>query len=317
VSDPFKVLTSGEQHWISPPLPAIDSDTDFHCDVSGIVLDSSLQLSEDLGEALRLRKLRVEYQPQFELSSGRGCGVEALARWTRSNGEIVTPSVFIPLAERRGMIHSLGAWILQSACMTASRGSDQGSQGSTLSVNVSALQIDELFFTVIERALAESRFPASRLELEITESTLIANPLIAIEHLKRWKHLGVRIALDDFGAGYSSLAYLCRMPIDRLKLDRSLIHRMTLDRKSEAVMRSIVSLGAELGMEVIAEGVETERQLKMLINMGCPQAQGYLLGRPMCAEQARIVLSKAWGNRPARHKAKAELAPSRWPTHAI
>jgi EAL domain-containing protein (putative c-di-GMP-specific phosphodiesterase class I) len=279
--------------------------------------DASFPLAPDLREALRLNALRVDYQPQFELSGGRGCGVEALARWTRSTGESVAPSFFIRLAEQAGMIHALGAWVLQSACATAAAWCERGSQSTTLSVNVSALQIDEQFSNVIERALLQSRFPANRLELEITESALIANFAAMIEHLEDWKRFGVRIALDDFGTGYSSLSYITRLPIDRLKLDRSLIQRMTLDRKSFAVMRSIVSLGAELDMEVIAEGVETEVQLQMLTDLGCPQGQGYLLGRPMPAEQVQFVLGKPWGNRPPKQVHRGGAAAGRWPAHVI
>jgi diguanylate cyclase len=259
--------------------------------------DPSFLLELDLAEALRLRTLRVVYQPQFDLGSGRGCGAEALARWVRSTGEVIAPSDFIRLAERTGLIHTLGEWVLQSACATARAWCSRPAQQTTLSVNVSALQIDEEFCGVIERTLQKTGFPAKQLELEITESALIANPALSIDYLKAWKQLGVRIAMDDFGTGYSSLSSLSRLPVDRLKLDRSLIHRMTLDRKGAAVVRLIVSLGAELDMEVIAEGVETEEQLQMLTDLGCPQAQGYLLGRPMAAEQVQDTLGKTWGNR--------------------
>jgi len=277
----------------------VENDLDFspQCSDAQQLMDSSFLLGLDLAEALRLRTLHVVYQPQFELSSGRGCGVEALARWVRSTGEIIAPSVFIRVAERSGLIHTLGEWALQSACATARAWCSRPAQQTTLSVNVSALQIDEEFCGVIERTLQQTGFPAKQLELEITESALIANPALSIDYLKAWKQLGVRIAMDDFGTGYSSLSSLSRLPVDRLKLDRSLIHRMTLDRKGAAVVRLIVSLGAELDMEVIAEGVETEEQLRMLTDFGCPQAQGYLLGRPMAAEQAQVALGKPWGNR--------------------
>jgi EAL domain-containing protein (putative c-di-GMP-specific phosphodiesterase class I) len=260
-------------------------------------LDSSFGLEVELAEALRLRTLRMDFQPQFDLGSGRGCGVEALARWVRSTGEVIAPSVFIRIAERANMIHTLGAWALHSACATASAWCSRAAQPTTLSVNVSALQIDEEFFSAIERTLKQTGFPAKQLELEITESALIANLALSIEHLKAWKQLGVRIAMDDFGTGHSSLSSLSRLPVDRLKLDRSLVHRMTLDRKGAAVVRLVVSLGAELDMEVVAEGVETEEQLQMLTDFGCPQAQGYLLGRPMTAELVQVALGKTWGNR--------------------
>jgi EAL domain-containing protein (putative c-di-GMP-specific phosphodiesterase class I) len=277
----------------------VEGDLDFSPQCSDVrqLLDSSFLLELDLAEALRSRTLHVVYQPQFDLGSGQGCGVEALARWARSTGEIIAPSVFIRLAERSGLIRNLGEWVLQSACATAGAWRSRPAQQTTLSVNVSALQIDEEFCGVIERTLKQTGFPANQLELEITESALMANPALSIDYLKAWKQLGVRIAMDDFGTGYSSLSSLSRLPVDRLKLDRSLIHRMTLDRKGAAVVRLIVSLGAELDLEVLAEGVETEEQLQMLTDLGCPQAQGYLLGRPMAAEQAQLALGRVWGDR--------------------
>jgi EAL domain-containing protein (putative c-di-GMP-specific phosphodiesterase class I) len=257
------------------------------------------RLGDDLGDAMQRHALSIQYQPQFELDTGRGCGVEALARWTLSTGQIVAPSIFIPLAERSGMIHALGAWVLKSACETAYAWCSREAQHTTLSVNVSAYQINEEFCSVIGRTLKDSHFPAKHLELEITESALVGNTELTIECLKQWKRLGVQIAVDDFGTGYSSLNYLSRLPVDRLKLDQSLIHRMTLDAKSKIVMRSIISLGADLGIDVIAEGVETEEQFRMLEDLGCPRVQGYLLGRPMPPKQAQLALRKAWGNRPS------------------
>jgi EAL domain-containing protein (putative c-di-GMP-specific phosphodiesterase class I) len=258
-----------------------------------------LPFGANLGDAIERQALSIHYQPQFELHTGRGCGVEALARWTLSTGQTIAPSVFIPFAERTGMIHALGAWVLESACETAYAWCGRDSQRTTLSVNVSALQISEEFCTVIGRTLKESGFPAKHLELEITESALVGNTEVTIECLKQWKQLGVQIAVDDFGTGYSSLNYLSRLPVDRLKLDQSLVHRMTLDAKSAIVMRWIISLGADLGMDVIAEGVETEQQFQMLEDLGCPRVQGYLLGRPMPPKQAQLALRKAWGNRPS------------------
>jgi EAL domain-containing protein (putative c-di-GMP-specific phosphodiesterase class I) len=250
-----------------------------------------------LGDAMQRHALSVHYQPQFDVKTGRGCGVEALARWVLCSGESIAPSVFIPVAERSGLIHALGAWMLDSACETAYAWCSRDAQRTTLSVNVSALQIDEDFNAVLGRTLEKSHFPAKQLELEITESALIANPELTIGYLKQWKEMGVRIAMDDFGTGYSSLSYLSRLPVDCLKLDQSLVHRMTQDVKTAAVARLIVSMGAELGIDVVAEGVETERQLAMLTEIHCPRVQGFLLGRPMPAKQAQIALRKPWGNR--------------------
>ncbi len=256
-------------------------------------------LAAQLGDALQRNTLCVEYQPQFDLRSGGGCGVEALARWVLPTGERVAPSVFIPLAERTGMIHALGAWVLKSACATAHAWCRLDAQVTTLSVNVSALQINQHFLSVLEECLSQTGFPAAQLELEITESALIGDTDLTNQYLKQWKDLGAQIALDDFGTGYASLGCLSRLPIDRLKLDQSLIHRMATDKKSVIIIRSILALAKELGIDVLAEGIETEHQLAMITDLGCPRAQGYLLGRPMPAERAQVVLRQSWGNRPA------------------
>lgn len=273
------------------------------CDALATGAESAL-LEVALGNAIRRNALSVEYQPQFDLRSGWGCGVEALARWVLPTGDRVAPSVFIPLAESTGLIHSLGAWVLNSACATARAWSRLETPLTTLSVNVSALQINRHFVRVIEECLQRSGLPGAQLELEITESALIGDTDVTLQHFKQWKDLGIQIALDDFGTGYSSLSYLSRLPIDRLKLDQSLIHRMTVDRKTAIIVRAILALAVDLGIEVLAEGIETERQLAMITDLGCARAQGYLLGRPMPAAQAQVVLRRSWGDRPP-HAARA------------
>jgi EAL domain-containing protein (putative c-di-GMP-specific phosphodiesterase class I) len=269
------------------------------------------KLEWELDDAIQRHALGVQYQPQFELRSGRGCGVEVLARWIRSNGESMAPGVFIPAAERSGMIRTLGAWVLKCACETAVAWRGREVEHLTISVNVSTLQMDEKFYAVLAEILERSGFPAGRLELEIAESAVLANTTLTMDCLKRWKQLGVRIAVSHFGSDYSSLSYLCRLSVDRLKLDKSITHSMTLGRKQAAVTQAIISLGAELGIDVIAEGVETESQFKMLTELGCPQAQGYLLARPMPEKQAQIALRKTWGNLP-----KSMFHPAMEPLHA-
>lgn len=263
-------------------------------------------IERELGDSMARQSLSLHYQPQFDIQTGRGCGMEALVRWHLSNGDVIAPSVFIPVAERSGIIRKLGGWVLRTACDSTAPWCQRDTTGLTLSVNVSALQIDEQFTEHLRDTLARTGFPAARLELEITESALIRNVESTLLCLTEWKRLGVRIAVDDFGTGYSNLSYLSRLPLDRLKLDRSLVETMTLDKKGAAVMRSMISLGAELGITVVAEGVETEGQLKMLQDFGCPQAQGYLLARPMPSKQAQVVLRKAWGNRTPATGQKAE-----------
>jgi diguanylate cyclase (GGDEF)-like protein/PAS domain S-box-containing protein len=254
-----------------------------------------LGLEMGLRNAILQNELILHYQPQFEVPSGRVCGIEALARWLRSDGEMVAPSVFIPLAEHTGLITALGAWVLEEACETVAAWRGPGVEPPTLCINVSTHQICSGFSSTIARVIELTGFPAERLELEITESVLITNAQLVLECLAQWKRLGVRIAVDDFGTGYSSLSYLSVLPVDRLKLDKSLIQSMTCEPKNAAIVRAVISLGDELGVAVIAEGVETEEQFAMLQRLGCRQVQGYLLGHPTCATEARAVLTSGRG----------------------
>jgi EAL domain-containing protein (putative c-di-GMP-specific phosphodiesterase class I) len=256
----------------------------------------AFRIERELAVALDLEAISVHYQPQYDVATGRCCGVEALARWVLSTGENVAPSAFIPAAEQFGMIHDLGSLMLKKACETTRSWCSPGAEPLTLSVNVSTLQIDAAFCRLLEKTLKQFGFPARQLELEITESALIVNPARTIDYLNDWKKLGVRIAIDDFGTGYSSLSYLTRLPVDRLKIDRSLVERLALDCKSVSIMRLILALATELGFDVIAEGVETKQELRILADLGCPKVQGYLLGRPMPARQAQIALTKTCGH---------------------
>ncbi len=261
-----------------------------------------------LRNAIEHHELSLHYQPQFEVRGGHACGVEALARWFRADGKVIDPSLFIPLAEQTGLIGALGAWVLQEACATVAAWAVPGERLPTLCVNVSTRQIGPGFASILASALELTGFPAKRLELEITESVLIENADLALECLEQCKRLGVSIAVDDFGTGYSSLSYLSRLPVDRLKLDKSLIHSMTSKVKDAAIVRALISLGRELGFAVIAEGVETEHQFEMLKAMGCRQVQGYLLAVPVCAAEARELLTKRWGMRRTPPPHTAEIA---------
>jgi diguanylate cyclase (GGDEF)-like protein len=253
-----------------------------------------------LDDALKRHAISVHYQPQFALQNGRGCGVEALARWNLASGKHVAPAIFIPMAERTGMIDTLGASVLRSACETAAgwRGRGRDAERMTISVNVSTLQINAKFLGVLTSILGTSGLPPARLELEIEESAVLANTEQTTYCLKQWKQLGVRVAVNHAGNNYSSLSYLSRLPIDRLKLDKSLIQNMIVDKQAMGFIHALISLGVALGVDVIAEGVETEAQFHMLLELGCLQAQGFLLARPMPAVQAQVALRKPWGNLP-------------------
>jgi EAL domain-containing protein (putative c-di-GMP-specific phosphodiesterase class I) len=259
--------------------------------------DMSAPLNARLSEAVSGRKLEAYFQPQYDVDHGKGCGVEALARWTLEDGEEISPAVFIPLAERTGLIRTLGALVLEQACATVAAWGELGGRAPTLSVNVSTHQIDEDFAAVIERVIRLTGLPGDRLELEITESALIADADLAIECFEQWRALGVHIAVDDFGTGYSSLNYLSRLPVDRLKLDRSFAQRMTAERKTAAIVRSVLALGTEMGIAVMVEGVETERQFALLQRWGCRQVQGFLFAKPLPAPEALALLLMPWGAR--------------------
>ena len=256
-----------------------------------------LRLETSLRKAIQNHELDLHYQAQFEVRSGHACGVEALARWTPPGLEAIAPSIFIPLAEETGLIGTLGAWVLETACAEVADWCEPGELPPTLCVNVSTQQISREFSIHLERVLELTDFPPERLELEITESVLIQSAERALEYLAGWKRLGVRIAVDDFGTGYSSLSYLSRLPVDRLKVDKSLVHSMTTVPRDAAIVRTVISLGRELGFMVIAEGVETAAQFEMLRKLGCQQVQGYLTARPANAPEARALLKSNWGRR--------------------
>jgi diguanylate cyclase (GGDEF)-like protein len=255
------------------------------------------RLEASLRSAIEREEMELHFQPQYDIRSGQVCGVEALTRWFRAGGSPVSPAMFIPLAEQSGLIDALGAWALRSGCEAAMRWKSDHEPPPTVCVNVSTQQINEPFTAVIERALEATGLPAERLELEITESVLISNADVVLECLAQWKRLGVRVAVDDFGTGYSSLSYLSRLPVDRLKVDKSLVQGMMGEPKDAAIVRAVLSLSRELGFTVIAEGVETEAQLAMLADLGCQQAQGYLLAAPAEAAEVSAMMHSRWGMR--------------------
>ena len=276
----------------------------FHSGNVTVLAKRRLRMEMDLRRAIENNELTLFFQPQFDVADGHACGVEALARWFRSDGSVVEPRSFIPLAERTHVIGALGAWVLKQACETVNAWRTQRSDRLTLCVNVSAHQINETFAKEVQQVLKSTGFPSKQLELEITESALISDSHTIIECFRRLKTMGVRIAIDDFGTGYSSLNYLSRLPVDRLKLDKSLVHNLTTQWKDVAIVRAVIELGKELGIAVIAEGVETERQFQVLKDLGCLQVQGYLLARPTSQKEARAMIGRPWGGRNVRSTSK-------------
>jgi diguanylate cyclase len=233
-------------------------------------------VENDLRAAIERDELHVAYQPIVNNSGENVVGVEALCRWTHPTRGEISPAEFIPIAENSGLIIELGEWVLRRACLDG-----KAWPGISIAVNVSPLQFRRAdFVDVVERILAETEFDATRLELEVTESTLLGNVDTAELAMFRLKGLGVRLALDDFGTGYSSLLYLRRFPFDKLKVDRSFVHSIERAADAAAIVHAVVSLGRGLGMKVTAEGVETAEQQLFLRAAGVHSMQGYRFGRP-------------------------------------
>jgi diguanylate cyclase (GGDEF)-like protein len=244
-------------------------------------------VENDLRATIEKGELRVAYQPIVSNSGETVVGVEALCRWTHPERGEIPPSEFIPIAEHSGLIISLGEWVLRQACLDGKAWPD-----ITVSVNVSPLQFRRAdFVDVVERILHETDFDPTRLELEVTESTLLGNVDTAELAMFRLKALGVRLALDDFGTGYSSLLYLRRFPFDKLKIDRSFVHSIERAADAAAIVHAVVSLGRGLGMKVTAEGVETAEQQLFLRAAGVHMMQGYRFGRPGTAADINMRLS--------------------------
>ena len=253
-----------------------------------------LELETALHRALDRHELQLFHQPILNLRTGTVTGFEALMRWRRDNGSDVSPAEFIPIAEDGGMIVSLGAWALLEATIQLRRWIDEEtcSPELTMSVNVSPKQLEgDGFLAIVREALKRSRLPAENLWLEVTESMMIDDPDQALRTLQKLADLGVRVALDDFGTGYSSLSLLQRFPLQRIKIDRAFVNNVAEEGHDRALVRTILAMGESLGLEVVAEGVETIQQLDVLTELGCTHVQGYLISRPVHANAMRSTLS--------------------------
>lgn len=246
---------------------------------------SRVQLLNELRSALHLRKgLELHYQPQVSPKSGHIVGCEALIRWVKPQGESVAPDVFIPLAEYTGLIVEIGDWVFSEACRQIVQWDRSGLPAFRVGINISAAQFREAdFVTKISGVIQRSGVDPARLELEITESVAMEDPDSVARQLRELKALGLKVAVDDFGCGFSSLGSLNRLPFDRIKIDRAFVRELTPTTSQDCIARLIVKLAKSLGLEVIAEGVETVEQARLLEEMGCNEMQGYLYGRPMPA----------------------------------
>jgi diguanylate cyclase (GGDEF)-like protein len=240
------------------------------------------RLVQDLRAALLRDELVLHYQPFISSATGHVTGYEALIRWNHPVRGLVMPSEFIPLAEESGLVEPIGAWVIETACREAGNWpTDQ-----RVSVNISAIQFrNQALPITILTALARSSLPSTRLEVEVTESSLLEDADGALGILRQIRSMGVRVALDDFGTGYSSLSYLRRFPFDRIKIDRSFVQQFETQRDSQVIVKAIIAIARGLGMTITAEGVETRGQAEALIQIGCEELQGYRFSRPMPADQ--------------------------------
>ncbi|WP_298833861.1 EAL domain-containing protein [uncultured Piscinibacter sp.] len=266
-----------------------------------------VRLEGDLRRAIESGQLTVAYQPLFNLATGVLTGFEALARWPHPVQGLISPAVFIPIAEESALIAPLTDFMLDSACRQIKlwQARSETFAGLTMQVNVSGHDIaDSGFAQRVTRAIVAARLQPSQLTLELTENVLMDRVHGAVDTLSRLRELGVGLSIDDFGTGYSSLSYLSTLPIDSLKIDASFVHALRSGSKEAEVVRAIVTLGASLGKAVIAEGIETESQLAQLRNMGCESGQGYHLSRPLVAENVELLLdrieSDCWAGQPGR-----------------
>ncbi|TRX76329.1 putative bifunctional diguanylate cyclase/phosphodiesterase [Pseudomonas mangiferae] len=251
-------------------------------------------LEKDLREALPRGELQLVYQPQVAYRDHRVVGVEALLRWQHPQHGLVPPDLFIPLAEQNGSIIAIGEWILDQACRQLREWHDQGFTELRMAVNLSTVQLHHAELPrMVNNLLQVYRLPPRSLELEVTETGLMEDISTAAQHLLSLRRSGALIAIDDFGTGYSSLSYLKSLPLDKIKIDKSFVQDLLEDEDDATIVRAIIQLGKSLGMQVIAEGVETVEQENYIITQGCNEGQGYLYSKPLPARDLTLFLKQA------------------------
>jgi predicted signal transduction protein with EAL and GGDEF domain len=255
-------------------------------------VQSRRRLEMDLRAALKDEVFQVHYQPLVSLDTGVVRSLEALVRWPHREHGMIPPSDFIPVAEETGLIAALGLFVLRRACADAAQWPDD----VKVAVNLSPMQFKSgNLLQAVRDALGDAGLPPTRLELEITETLLLDKSELVTATLHALRALGVHISMDDFGTGYSSLSYLRSFPFDKIKIDRSFVHNIGDNTDSQAIVRAIVSLGASLGIQITAEGVETESDLAYLKKEGCTEGQGYLFSKAQPQREILVLLEKQRG----------------------
>ena len=252
------------------------------------------ELEKDLRDALSLNQLHLVYQPQVDYRDHSVVGVEALLRWQHPQHGFVPPDLFIPLAEQNGTIIPIGEWILDQTCRQLREWHDQGFAELRMAVNLSTVQLHHAELPrVVNNLMQVYRLPLRSLELEVTETGLMEDINTAAQHLLSLRRSGALIAIDDFGTGYSSLSYLKSLPLDKIKIDKSFVQDLLEDEDDATIVRAIIQLGKSLGMQVIAEGVETVEQEAYIMAQGCNEGQGYLYSKPLPARELTAYLKQA------------------------
>jgi EAL domain-containing protein (putative c-di-GMP-specific phosphodiesterase class I) len=251
-------------------------------------------LENDLRKALENQEFRLYYQIQVD-SSCRPIGVEALIRWLHPERGLISPDQFIPAAEESGLILRIGQWVLETACAQIKDWqNDDLASNLDLAVNVSAKQFRQTdFVDQVKAAIQRHVIEPKLLKLELTEGLLLENVQEAIATMNELKKVGIQFSIDDFGAGYSSLQYLKRLPLNQLKIDRSFVRDIVTDGSDKAIVRTIIGIAQSLDLDVIAEGVETQEQRKILLESGCAKYQGYLFSKPLPIEQLDALLRRS------------------------
>lgn len=272
------------------------------------LVEERLFLENDLRQAVDRHELLLHYQPQIDLATGRLVGVEALVRWQHGQRGMISPGAFIPLAEETGLIVSIGEWVLRAACMQGQLWQQAGLPPVRVAVNISTWQVRQPdFVEMVESILDESGFDPRLLELEITESAVMDNVQEAVRILNVFQQRGISLAMDDFGTGYSSLSSLQRLPLSKLKIDRSFIREVTRNPNDAALTSSVIALGRTMGLGVVAEGVETEEQLQFLQQIDCAQVQGFLFSKPLPANEVTALFDRSFVSAPVSTPVDARL----------
>ena len=263
----------------------------FFTEELNAMMTERLELETGLRRALERNQFCLYYQPRVDIRTGAITGAEALLRWRVSDQEMMQPGKFIPVAEETGLIVPIGEWALREACQQNLAWQQAGLSPLVVAVNVSLRQFQrDDFLQTVSSVLQQTGLAAAALELEVTESSVMHNAERLIDMLSNIRALGVHISVDDFGTGYSSLSYLKRFPVDRLKIDRSFVQDILVDKDSEAIVRTIIALGHNLGLKLVAEGVENAEQVAYLLANGCDELQGFYYGRPMPAHEFELLL---------------------------